>query len=88
MTHNEERSQKQLPQTSNKKKMEIVGLDLYFEELPLGRKFQTIGRTMTEADIVNFVNFTGMTEMQFTDMEYLEHIRTLAVRSLRVRSAI
>jgi len=51
--------------------MEIVGLGFYFEDLPLGRKFRTIGRTITEADIVNFVNVTGMTEVLFTNMEFL-----------------
>ncbi len=52
--------------------MEIVGLGLHYEELPLGRQFKTIGRTVTEADIVNFINCTGMTEVLFTDTEYLK----------------
>jgi acyl dehydratase len=52
--------------------MEIVGLGLHFEELPLGRQFKTIGRTVTEADIVNFINVTGMTEVLFIDTEYLK----------------
>ena len=51
--------------------MEIVGLGFYFEDLPLGRTFQTIGRTITEADIVNFINTTGMTEVLFMNMEFL-----------------
>ena len=53
--------------------METVGLGLHFEELPLGRQFRTIGRTVTEADIVNFVNCTGMVEVLFTNTEYLKH---------------
>jgi acyl dehydratase len=52
--------------------MDIVGLGLYFEDLPVGRKFKTVGRTITEADIVNFVNATGMTEVLFTDLEFLK----------------
>lgn len=52
--------------------MDYVGLGLHFEDLPVGRQFRTVGRTITEADIVNFVNCTGMTEVLFTDMEYLE----------------
>ncbi|MCC3303361.1 MaoC family dehydratase [Sneathiella sp. HT1-7] len=52
--------------------MEIVGLGLHFEELPLGRQFKTIGRTVTEVDIVNFINVTGMTEVLFIDTEYLK----------------
>src|SRR5579863_10487388 len=51
--------------------MEVVGLGFYFEDLPIGRSFKTIGRTITEADIVNFVNCTGMVEVLFTDAEFL-----------------
>ena len=53
--------------------METVGLGLYFEDLPVGRRFKTIGRTVTEADITNFVNCTGMVEVLFTNTEFLEH---------------
>jgi len=53
--------------------MDIVGLGFYFEDLPQGRKFKTIGRTVTEADIVNFVNCTGMVEVLFTNVEFLRH---------------
>ena len=51
--------------------METVGLGFYFEDLPIGRTFRTIGRTVTEADITNFVNATGMVEVLFTDVEFL-----------------
>jgi len=43
--------------------METLGLGLCLEDLPVGRKFKTVGRTITEADIVNFVNTTGMGEV-------------------------
>ena len=52
--------------------MEIVGLGFHYEEVPVGRKFQTIGRTITDADITNFINATGMVETMFTDLEYLK----------------
>ena len=51
--------------------MKTVGLGLYFEDLPVGRSFRTIGRTVTEADITNFVNCTGMVEVLFTNTEFL-----------------
>ncbi len=51
--------------------METLGLGLCFEDLPVGRQFKTIGRTVTEADIVAFVNCTGMVEVLFTDAEFL-----------------
>ena len=53
--------------------METVGLGLYFEDLPVGRRFQTIGRTVTETDIINFCNCTGNTEVLFTNVEFLKH---------------
>lgn len=53
--------------------MEVIGLGFYYEDLPLGRTFQTIGRTVTEPDIVNFINCTGMTEVMFMDLEYVKH---------------
>ena len=51
--------------------METVGLGFYYEDLPIGRQFRTIGRTVTEADITNFVNSTGMVEVLFTNIEFL-----------------
>lgn len=52
--------------------LEIVGLGIPFEEWTIGRQFRTIGRTVTEADITNFVCVTGMLEVLFTNVEYLE----------------
>jgi acyl dehydratase len=52
--------------------METVGIGFYYEDLPVGRKFKTIGRTVTETDIVNFINCTGMVEVVFTDLEFLK----------------
>jgi acyl dehydratase len=53
--------------------METVGLGFHFEDLPVGRRFRTIGRTVTETDITNFVNCTGMVEVLFTNLAFLEH---------------
>lgn len=53
--------------------METVGLGFHYEDLPIGRTFRTIARTVTEADIVNFINCTGMTEVLFIDQEFLAH---------------
>lgn len=51
---------------------EVLGIGLYFEDLPAGRRFRTIGRTLTEADLVNFIGVTGMTEVLFSNVEFLE----------------
>ena len=53
--------------------METLGIGLHFEDAPVGRKFKTIGRTVTETDIVNFVNCTGMVEVLFTNIEFLKN---------------
>jgi acyl dehydratase len=53
--------------------MELVGIGFHFEDVPVGRQFRTIGRTVTEADIVNFINCTGMTEVLFTNLEFLKN---------------
>ena len=53
--------------------METVGLGICWEDLPVGRQFKTVGRTVTEADLVGFVNTTGMVEVLFTNTEFLAY---------------
>ena len=50
-----------------------VGLGIPYEGWTLGRRFRTVGRTVTEADITNFVCVTGMLEVLFTNLDYLEN---------------
>ncbi len=52
--------------------MKTVGLGFYWNDLEVGDEFKTVGRTVTEADITNFVNCTGMVEVMFTNLEYLK----------------
>jgi acyl dehydratase len=44
---------------------------LTFEEHEIGKKFTTLGRTVSETDIVTFVNLAGFIEPLFVDMEYV-----------------
>jgi acyl dehydratase len=53
--------------------LETVGIGIHFEDLPLGRQFKTVGRTITETDIVLFINTIGMTEVLFTNYEFLKN---------------
>ena len=48
---------------------ELVGVGFYFEDMWVGRRFRTIGRTVTDADVTNFVNVTGLTEVFFINHE-------------------
>jgi acyl dehydratase len=52
---------------------ELVGLGIHFDDLPLGRRFKTVGRTITETDIVLFINTVGMTEVLFTNYEFIKN---------------
>ncbi|HEY3065229.1 MAG TPA: MaoC/PaaZ C-terminal domain-containing protein [Methylomirabilota bacterium] len=45
------------------------GLD--FERHTVGAVYQTLARTVSETDIVTFVNLCGFTEPLFMDMEYV-----------------
>jgi acyl dehydratase len=45
---------------------------LTFEETTVGAKYRTLARTVSETDIVNFVNLCGFTEPLFMDMEYVK----------------
>jgi acyl dehydratase len=53
--------------------METIGLGFFFEDMPVGRQFRTLGRSVTEADIANFLGATGITEVLFTNLDYLHN---------------
>ena len=42
-----------------------------FEQHAVGATYRTLGRTVSETDIVTFVNLCGFTEPLFMDMEYV-----------------
>ena len=52
--------------------METVGLGRCWEDMPVGYQFRTVGRTITETDLVNFISTTGMVEVLFTDTTYTQ----------------
>jgi acyl dehydratase len=43
---------------------------LYFEEFEIGQRFTSVGRTITESDIVNFAGLSGDFTLIHTDAEY------------------
>jgi len=47
-----------------------LGLGYYWQDLAVGQKFKTYRRTVTEADLVGFINCTGMLEVIFIDADY------------------
>jgi acyl dehydratase len=50
--------------------MKQLGHGFYWQDLKVGDRFKTFGRTITEADVISFVNCVGMHEPLFTDAEY------------------
>jgi len=50
----------------------MMGLGLYWDDVKVGQRFRTIGRTITEADITMFVGVTGMVEEMFTNLDYIQ----------------
>src|SRR5499425_2904203 len=49
----------------------MIRQGLTYEEHEVGAKYETLGRTVTEADVCAFVNLCGFTESLFYDMEYV-----------------
>jgi acyl dehydratase len=47
------------------------GQGLTYEQHEVGATLRTLGRTVSETDIVTFVNLCGFTEPLFMDMEYV-----------------
>ena len=45
---------------------------LHFEDLEVGDEYTTAGRTVTETDIVQFLNLSRNLEPQFSDREFYE----------------
>lgn len=50
--------------------MELVGVGFHYEDLPVGRTFRTTGRTITESDLINYINCLGLVEVLFTNAEF------------------
>jgi acyl dehydratase len=50
--------------------MRQLAQGFYWQDLEVGEKFKTWGRTITETDIVNYCNTVGLIEPLFTDAEY------------------
>ena len=47
-----------------------LGRGVVWQDLVVGQRFRTFRRTITETDLVNFINVTGMLEAIFIDAHY------------------
>jgi acyl dehydratase len=46
---------------------ERIGRGFYYDQLPVGFEFKTMGRTITETDLVTYINLTWFTEEVFVN---------------------
>jgi acyl dehydratase len=51
------------------KDIQLLGMGPFWDDLSVGDRFRTVGRTLTETDLVNFVNLAWLTEELFTSTE-------------------
>jgi acyl dehydratase len=51
------------------KEVKLLGMGPFWDDLAVGDRFRTTGRTLTETDLVNFVNLSWLTEELFTNVE-------------------
>jgi acyl dehydratase len=47
-----------------------LGQGAYWQDLAVGQRFQTLRRTVTETDLINFISVTGMLEAIFIDATF------------------
>ncbi len=62
--------------------LEVIGLGKFWQDYEVGQMFQTIGRTITETDLVNFISCTGMTEVMFNNLEYIKELSAVNGRAV------
>lgn len=51
------------------KDVKLLGTGPFWDDLSVGDRFRSAGRTLTETDLVNFVNLAWLTEELFTNTE-------------------
>jgi acyl dehydratase len=51
------------------KDVKLLGMGPFWDDLSVGDRFRSAGRTLTETDLVNFVNLSWLTEELFTNTE-------------------
>lgn len=55
---------------TNNDNITLLGRGAYWQDLTVGQRFRTLRRTITEADLINFISATGMLEAIFIDAEF------------------
>ncbi|WP_153949603.1 MaoC family dehydratase N-terminal domain-containing protein [Cupriavidus sp. U2] len=64
----------------DKNGIDIVGTGFHWDDVEVGYKFRTLGRTITDTDITLFAGITGMVEEMFTNLEYVREVSVIGSR--------
>ena len=59
-----------LPSADQLNTIARMGQGAYWQDIAVGQQWRTFRRTITETDLVNFINVTGMLEAIFIDAEF------------------
>lgn len=59
-----------LPSAAQLDAIPRMGQGAYWQDIHVGQQWRTFRRTITETDLVNFINTTGMVEAIFIDAEF------------------
>jgi acyl dehydratase len=68
------------PILKDKNGLQIMGVGLHWNDVEVGDRFRTLGRTITEADIAMYVAAVGMVEEMFTNVEYINEVSVIGSR--------
>lgn len=68
------------PILKDKNGLQIMGVGLHWNDVEVGDRFRTLGRTITEADIAMYVAAVGMVEEMFTNAEYIKEVSVIGSR--------
>jgi acyl dehydratase len=58
----------------------VAGAAVHFEEFTVGTRYRTLGRTVSDFEILQFVTLTGFTEPLFMDLEYIRRESVFGAR--------
>ncbi|MES2248112.1 MAG: MaoC family dehydratase N-terminal domain-containing protein [Pseudomonadota bacterium] len=68
------------PILKDKNGLQIMGIGLHWNDVEVGDRFRTLGKTITEADIAMYVAAVGMVEEMFTNVEYIKEVSVIGSR--------
>ena len=68
------------PILKDKNGLQIMGVGLHWNDVEVGDRFRTLGKTITEADIAMYVAAVGMVEEMFTNVEYIKEVSVIGAR--------